>query len=390
VDGTLTVVPGAPKSVSLSAATVYENAPSATLAGTLSSIADDPSATFTYSLVSGTGSTDNALFSIAGNQLKTAVPLNYEQKANYAIRVRATTQHNLSLDKELIVSINDVNEQPTLNDIANKVICFTTGEQTIALSGITAGPDGGQSTTVSVSTTNNSLFESLEVTQASAGLATLKYKISSGSFGSAVVNVMVTDNGGTANRGINTILKSFVLQVNPLPVITITSNKGASLSKGDVAELKSDVSVATNGLTYSWSSANGILSGQSAQNLTVRPSETTTYTLTVTNANGCVNTQAFTIEVLADYEMVNGTNIISPNGDGVNDKLVIKNIDMYPRNEVKIFDRAGRLLYSQKNYTDQWDGTLNGSQLAEDTYYYIVDFGPGIPKKKGFISIVKD
>jgi gliding motility-associated-like protein len=390
VSGTLTIIPGEPTSISFAAVTLYENAPSGTLAGTLSSTSDDPAAVFTYSLVSGSGSTDNALFNVSGNEIRTTTSLNFESKPIYAIRVRSTTQHNLSLDKELLIAINDVNEQPTLDDIANRVICYTPAEQSVSLSGVSAGPDAGQTTTLSVSSTNNSLFELLEVTPAINGNATIKYKISNGSFGNAVINVMVTDDGGTANAGINTLLKSFILQVNQLPVLSLSSGKGTELSKGEVTVLKAEVTAANNGLTYSWANANGILSGQSSQNLTVRPSETTTYKVSVTNVNGCKSEKEITITVKADYIGIDGVNILTPNGDGVNDRLVIKNLDMYPNHEVKIFDRAGRLIYNQKNYTDQWDGSLNGSILAEDTYYYVVDFGPGIDKKKGFITIVKD
>lgn len=390
INGTLTIVPGHPTSISLAAAIVYENSPAQTLAGTLSSTSDDPSATFTYSLAPGTGDTDNGKFTIVNNQIKTLGALNFEQQASYKVRVRSTTQHQLSLDKELTIAISNVNEQPTLANINNSTICYTSAEQAIALTGITAGEDAGQSTVVSVSTTNNLMFKSLTVNQAVNGNATLSYRLNDGSVGSAVINVMVTDNGGTANSGVNTILKSFTLNVNPLPVIAIASSKGNSLSKGETTLLKADVTVGNTGLSYSWSNANGILSGQNTVNLEIRPSETTTYTLIVTNVNGCVSTQSITIEVLADYQVVSGTNIMTPNGDGVNDRLIIKNLDMYPKNEVKIFDRAGRLLYSQQNYTDQWDGTLNGSPLAEDTYYYVVDFGPAIPRIKGFITIVKE
>ncbi|MGB4773958.1 MAG: gliding motility-associated C-terminal domain-containing protein [Daejeonella sp.] len=42
--------------------------------------------------------------------------------------------------------------------------------------------------------------------------------------------------------------------------------------------------------------------------------------------------------------------ILSPNDDGVNDVLLIENIDNYPDNRVKIFDRSGRLLYSESGY----------------------------------------
>lgn len=83
-------------------------------------------------------------------------------------------------------------------------------------------------------------------------------------------------------------------------------------------------------------------------------------------------------------------NIISPNGDGKNDTWVIKDIENYPNNEVTVFDRAGRIIYAKKGYTNDWGGTLRGSPLNEDTYYYVLDLGPGQPKIKGFITIIRD
>ena len=175
------------------------------------------------------------------------------------------------------------------------------------------------------------------------------------------------------------------LTVNPLPIVSIVSSKGASLSKGETTVL-----TATGGTSYAWSNAAGIISGQNTAALTVRPSVTTTYTVTATNANGCSQSSSVTIEVVEDYMMISGTNILTPNGDGKNDYLVIRNIDMYPNSEIKIFDIAGRLMYNKKSYDNSWDGTFNGSPLAKGTYYYIIDFGDGRAKRKGFVSIVRD
>ena len=175
------------------------------------------------------------------------------------------------------------------------------------------------------------------------------------------------------------------LTINALPMINIVSGSGLSISKGATLQL-----TATGGATYSWSNANGIISGQQAAVLTIRPSQTTTYTVTATNANGCSQSATITIEVREDFELISGTNILTPNGDGKNDYLVIRNIDMYPNNEIKIFDISGRIMYSKKSYDNSWDGTFSGSPLAKGTYYYIIDFGNGKAKRKGFISIVRD
>jgi gliding motility-associated-like protein len=185
----------------------------------------------------------------------------------------------------------------------------------------------------------------------------------------------------------STTRTAVVATINSIPTTTISSDLGNNVSKGATVKL---TAAGGSALTYKWSTANGIISGQNTAELTVRPSENTTYTVTVTNASGCQSQSQFTVTLKEDYILINLANIVTPNGDGVNDKLVIKNIDMYPNNELKVFDRAGRLLYSTRAYANDWDATVNGSPLAEGTYYYIVDFGSGNPKMKGFISVIRD
>ena len=377
--GVLKVVPGAPTSVALAAAVIFENQAAGTAAGTLSSASPDPGATFTYSLVAGEGDADNKLFAIEGNELRTAARLNYEQKSTYSIRIRSTTQHGFSLDEIFEIHVSDVNEAPTLGAVADQTICYTTAPMVLQLDGVSAGPERNQTYELSVLSDNPKLFEQLTI----GNNGKLTYRVRSGSTGRAVVTVNIEDNGGTANGGVNTFSRTFTLSVNPLPVINIASDKGTSISKGETVQL-----TASGGTAYDWADAAGITGSRKMQTLTVRPSVTTTYKVQVTTATGCQAEEEITIEVRDDYQVVQGTNLVSPNGDGVNDRLIIRNIDMYPNNVVKIYDRAGRLLYSKNNYTDEWDGTFQGSPLAEGTYYYIVDFGER--QLKGFITIVRD
>jgi gliding motility-associated-like protein len=62
---------------------------------------------------------------------------------------------------------------------------------------------------------------------------------------------------------------------------------------------------------------------------------------------------------------------------------------MYPNHTLRIFDKAGRVIFTKVNYANDWDGTFNGSYLADDTYFYILDFNQGLHKFKGFVSIVR-
>jgi gliding motility-associated-like protein len=220
------------------------------------------------------------------------------------------------------------------------------------------------------------------LTVTNAGILSYKLKSNIAS-GQATITVTIRDNGGTTNGGVDKSQQSFTLTINPVPVITITSDKGSTVSKGDVVHL-----TATGGVTYNWDNAAGIVSGRQTAVLEIRPQANTTYPVTVTSAAGCSSTASINIAIIEDFK-VDATNIVTPNGDGKNDRWVIHNIDSYPNNEVKIFDRAGRLMYQRRNYNNEWDGTLNGRPLAEGTYYYMLTISGG-KTAKGAITIIRD
>lgn len=66
----------------------------------------------------------------------------------------------------------------------------------------------------------------------------------------------------------------------------------------------------------------------------------------------------------------------TPNNDGINDTWVVPCL-FDTENVVQIYNRWGTLLFEQKNYTDQWDGTYNGNPVPDGTYYYIVKMQKG-------------
>ncbi|SFI18346.1 cadherin repeat domain-containing protein [Planctomicrobium piriforme] len=118
----------APTDLSLSNSSVSENQPYGTLVGNLAAIDPNSGDTFTFTLVSGTGSTDNAKFVIDnGNQLKTIVPLDYETQTSCSIRVRVTDAGGLSYEKELTIVVIDGNEPPVLGAL-NDTITYTRGQ----------------------------------------------------------------------------------------------------------------------------------------------------------------------------------------------------------------------------------------------------------------------
>lgn len=125
---------------------------------------------------------------------------------------------------------------------------------------------------------------------------------------------------------------------------------------------------ASGGTTYAWEPADG-LSDPNIQNPVATPEQTTTYTVTVTTAEGCVDTASVTVEVVPAISIPNA---FTPNGDQTNEVWNIGNKELYPDMRVEVFNRWGNKVFSSVGYGIPWDGTYNGEQLPVATYYYII------------------
>ena len=102
-----------PTDITLSASSINENVAANSTIGTLSSTDADAANTFTYTLVAGTGDTDNTAFNISGSNLRITASPDFETKSSYSVRVRTTDQGGLTFEKAFTITINNVNETPT-------------------------------------------------------------------------------------------------------------------------------------------------------------------------------------------------------------------------------------------------------------------------------------
>lgn len=130
---TITNVNESPVSIVLSRTTVAENVPVGSVIGTLSTLDPDAGDSFTYALVSGTGSTDNGKFVLVGNQLQTAASVDFETQPSYSIRIRTTDAGSLSFESVFTIVVTNVNEAPTVirlsqNALENQSISLPIGQ----------------------------------------------------------------------------------------------------------------------------------------------------------------------------------------------------------------------------------------------------------------------
>ncbi|MGC8865972.1 MAG: gliding motility-associated C-terminal domain-containing protein [Bacteroidales bacterium] len=82
-------------------------------------------------------------------------------------------------------------------------------------------------------------------------------------------------------------------------------------------------------------------------------------------------------------------NVITPNGDGVNDRFIILGIEKFPNNQLIIFNRWGRELLQFKGYKNEWDGRdSQGDLVAEGVYYFILRLSNG-REFQGSVTVIR-
>ncbi len=108
-------------------------------------------------------------------------------------------------------------------------------------------------------------------------------------------------------------------------------------------------------------------------------------TFTWTVGNGVCEDQADDIEI--EVKGLTNPTGFSPNGDGVNDFFKIMGGQQILGNELKVFNRMGKVVYSAKNYSNDWDGAgMDGAPLIDGTYYYVFT-GDNIDPIKEYLII---
>jgi len=96
----------APTAIVLTPASIAEiNAPNATV-GTLSATDADAGATHAFSLVSGTGDTDNASVTLSGSSVKLIPVADFETKASYSVRVQADDGNGGVFAQALVIAVS--------------------------------------------------------------------------------------------------------------------------------------------------------------------------------------------------------------------------------------------------------------------------------------------
>jgi gliding motility-associated-like protein len=150
-----------------------------------------------------------------------------------------------------------------------------------------------------------------------------------------------------------------------------------------------------NIISYEWNFGNGFTSlvkDPPLQKYLIALAERNyQVSLVVKNNIGCYDTAINNIKVLKScYIAV--PNAFTPNGDGLNDYLYPLNAYKADNLQFKVYNRLGQLVYQSNDWTQKWDGTINGNPQDAGVYvwtlqYVLRDTGQPVFKKGSSILI---
>ncbi len=280
-------------------------ATSLTPSATSSNPALVPNANITFS---GSGSNRTATITPLTNQFGTAT-----------IMITVTDANTGSASDSFVLTVNPVNDAPTIAVPADLTVNEDAGLQTVNLTGITCGATNeNQNLSVTAATTDAAMISDLTVNYTSPGTnGSLTFRVVSNATGVATITVRV-DDGQSVNRSVT---RSFTVTINPLndsPVITPIADRSTFEDQptGAIPFTISDAETPAGTLTVSGSSSNPALvpnaniqfagsGGNRTVNVLPTPNQdgVSIITIVVLDADGNTATNSFQLTVIDDYDL---------------------------------------------------------------------------------------
>jgi len=175
--------------------------------------------------------------------------------------------------------------------------------------------------------------------------------------------------------------RSSVVTVIPFPKPFVDASPDTIIDEGNTITLNG-----VGASIFFWQPDYNLKYG-STSSPDVWPLITTTYTLYTEDSHKCFNFDSVRVEVIKGDKLF-FYSAFTPNNDGDNDFFYIGNVDKYPDNNLKIYNRYGKMIYSATNYLNTWDGTYLGNKIPTGTYFYI--FTDGVDKKyQGSVTLLR-
>ncbi len=193
--------------------------------------------------------------------------------------------------------------------------------------------------------------------------------------GTYTVTLTITDSNGCVNHGTK------IIDVFALP--TADFNFSPTVGTAGLPIDFASSSIGNIG-TWSWNFGDGSTESGNFPNITHSYTSTGYFTISllVETTSGCTDSISKQILII----QIEIPNVFTPNSDGINDKFVIKGIELVDDCQMIIFNRWGNRIYESASYKNDWDG----EGAADGTYYFIFTLPQNIMEPvQGTVTIMR-
>ena len=166
-----------------------------------------------------------------------------------------------------------------------------------------------------------------------------------------------------------------IVCVTPAPVAAFSPTPNVLTIDNTISTMLNN---STNGTSYSWDFGDGSPGSSATSPSHTFPDTgpgTYTITLTVTNADGCIDVATGTV-VIEEEIIYFVPNAFTPDGDEFNQiflPVFTSGFDPYDYN-FQVFNRWGEILFESNNHEIGWDGTYAGKLVQEGVYTWRIEF----------------
>ncbi|PSR01498.1 MAG: hypothetical protein BRD50_08690 [Bacteroidetes bacterium SW_11_45_7] len=194
--------------------------------------------------------------------------------------------------------------------------------------------------------------------------------------------ITVTDDNGC------TTTSSVTVEEPPETFIQIPQDEYET-NLGQEVEINT-TPVATSDVTYEWEPSESLSCGD-CEDPVADPTNTTEYTVTMTDESGCTATNSTEV-IISDDKIFYIPNAFSPNGDDKNEEFKVY-AEGVERFRMVIFDRWGEKLFETDDIEEGWNGTHKGQKLRPATYIYHITIKfrgeETFPAQKGSVTLIR-
>ncbi|MCX6295158.1 MAG: gliding motility-associated C-terminal domain-containing protein [Bacteroidetes bacterium] len=183
------------------------------------------------------------------------------------------------------------------------------------------------------------------------------------------------------NNTCNSDTITVTVNTDPLPVANFTVAPQPVIINNPLGFTDNTSAVGGSANSWFWNFGDGTFdTNQNPSHIYTIPG-TYHVCLDIQTSDGCLDTICHDINVIPAELVL--PNVITPNGDNLNDFLYFKYLEFFGTNNLKVYDRWGKIVYQKENYTNDW----SAANVTDGTYYYVlaVESGKSFP---GYVQII--